>query len=309
MFLYNSKLNKMISTQLKKVFLSSLTGFMIVVSGCNSGNNSEGDSDTDSTATEEPAKNVNTQNIFYSIPSPVEVAQLIKKAGAKYEKSYLNPIENVSKYNTSISKALNLGVYGSDLSFTSIFEQTQESMLYLKCANTLASGLGINGAFGAQTVSRVESNMDNRDSLLDIISEAFWTADSYLKENDRPNTSALILAGGWIEGLYIATKVAEVTHNEEIITRIAEQKLSLQNMINLIESYGKDESTEYILNDFKELKVMYDNVQFTKSKVEATTDKTTQITTIGGASKVAITPEQLKEISAKIQNIRNTIIQ
>ena len=301
----------MASTQLKNVFLLSLTGFMIVLSGCNSGNN-EGtatESESDTTAAQEDNKGANAQNIFYSIPSPVEVAQLIKKAGAKYEKSYLNPIENVSKYTSSISKALNLGVYGSDLSFTSIFEQTQESMLYLKCANKLADGLGINGAFGAQTMSRVESNMDNRDSLLDIISEAFWTADSYLKENDRPNTSALILAGGWVEGLYIATKVADVTHNEGIITRIAEQKLSLQNMISLIESYGKDESTDLILNDFKALQTMYDGVEFTKSKVEATTDKTTQITTIGGASKVAITPEQLKQISEKIQSIRTYIIQ
>jgi len=299
----------MVSNQFKNVLLTSAVGLMVVVSGCNSGNNEGATSAADSTAVMGADSSSPAQNIFYSIPSPIEVAQLIKKAGAKYEKSYLNPIENVSKYSSSVSKALNLGIYGSDLSFTSIFEQTQESMQYLKCANTLATGLGINGAFGAQTVSRVEANMSNRDSLLDIISEAFWTADSYLKENDRPNTSALILAGGWIEGVYIATKVAESTNNPEIITRIGEQKLSLQNLISLLESYGKDESSDFILTDLKDLQKMYENVSFEKSKVEATTDQATQITTIGGKSAVTVSKDHLKEISAKIQSIRNNIIQ
>lgn len=299
----------MISRYFKHGILATIAGLAILfATGCGSGNEN-GDASADSTATQEDGKNSKAQNIFYSIPSPIEVASLIKKAGAKYDKNFLNPIENVSKYTSSISKALNLGVYGSDLSFTSIFEQTQESMLYLKCANTLASGLGINGAFGSGTVSRVEANMDNRDSLLEIISDAFWTADSYLKENDRPNTSALIIAGGWIEGLYIACKVAEVTNNEDITTRIGEQKLSLQNMIDLLESYGKDEATDFILTDLKSLKEIYDGVQFSKSKVEAVTDGKTQITTIGGGSSISVSKDQLKAISTKVQSIRNNIIQ
>jgi hypothetical protein len=298
----------MISNQFKNAFLVFATGFAIVAAGCGSGNSDGSAGENDTTETDN-MKAVQAQNVFYSIPSPIEVASLIKKAGAKYDKSYLNPIESVSKYTSSISKALNLGVYGTDLSFTSIFEQTQESMLYLKCANTLASGLGISGAFGAATVARVEANMDNRDSLLEIISDAFWTSDSYLKENDRPNTSALIIAGGWIEGLYIATKVAETTTSTEIDTRIGEQKLSLQNLIALIESYGKDETTDFVLNDLKSLKQLYDNVQFNKSKVEVSTDNKSQVTTIGGGSSVSMSKEQLKEISAKIQSVRNNIIQ
>jgi len=300
----------MVSNSLKSGILAIVVGLAVVFNyGCGGSGNDNNSAGVDTAATKASTQNAKAQNIFYSIPSPIEVASLIKKAGAKYDKSYLNPIENVSKYTSSISKALNLGVYGSDLSFTSIFEQTQESMLYLKCANTLASGLGINGAFGSATVSRVEANMENRDSLLEIISDAFWTADSYLKENDRPNTSALIIVGGWVEGLYIASVVAESTGNPDITTRIGEQKLSLQNLIDLLQSYGKDESTEFILNDLKSLKEIYDGVQFTKTKVETKTDSKTQITTIGGSSNISISKEQLKTISAKIQSIRNNIIQ
>ena len=74
------------------------------------------------------------QNIFYSIPSPIELAQLIQRAGAKYNKNLLNSIDNVGKYESNSSKALNLGVYGADLSYTSVFDNnTMESIVYLKC--------------------------------------------------------------------------------------------------------------------------------------------------------------------------------
>ena len=134
-------------------------------------------------------KDVKAQNVFYSIPSPIETTTLLKAAGAKYDAKILNPIENVAKYESVASKAMNLGIYGSDLSFTSIFDQTQESMLYLRCTNKLASGLGISGAFDESTTSRIEANMQNRDSLLSIISDSYWNADAYLKD---PNTRAAV---------------------------------------------------------------------------------------------------------------------
>lgn len=248
------------------------------------------------------------QNVFYSIPSPIETSALLQKAGASYDADFLNPIENVSKYNSTASKALNLGVYGSDLSFTSIFDQTQESMLYLKCANKLASGLGINGAFGEATIARIEANMDNRDSLLSIISDAFWASDSYLKDNGRPNTSALIVAGGWIEGLYIATKVAASTKNEEVTTRIGEQKLSLENLIGLLESTGKDETVTTVLNDLKDLKQSFDKIEMKTAVADVSTDEKSKVTTIGGNTSVSISKEQLEEITKKVEAIRNNII-
>ncbi|MFT3739557.1 MAG: hypothetical protein QM786_12425 [Breznakibacter sp.] len=47
--------------------------------------------------------------IFYSLPSPLETAMLIKKAGVEYNASILNPLENISKYTTNRQMALKLG--------------------------------------------------------------------------------------------------------------------------------------------------------------------------------------------------------
>jgi len=290
---------------------SILIAAAATISSCGSSSDSDAIGDSDSTANVSAEKDTKAQNVFYSIPSPIETTSLLKAAGAKYNASYLNPIENVSKYSTAASRALNLGVYGSDLSFTSIFDQTQESMLYLRCTNKLATSLGISGAFDENTTSRLEANLDNRDSLLTIISDSYWNADSYLKDNGQPGVSALIIAGGWMEGLYIATQIAASTKNEEISTRIGEQKLSLDNLVALMDSYKTaNEGVNDMYTQLSELKKIYDAIPAAAAgETVASTDKTTGTTTIGNKSTYKLTPEQLKAISDKAAQIRNKIIQ
>ncbi len=281
-----------------------------VLFACGSGSSDHDDLSNTDTVDASKTKDTKAQNVFYSIPSPIETTSLLKSAGAKYNKNFLNPIENLSKYESVKSKALNLGVYGSDLSFTSIFDQTQESMLYLRCTNTLASKLGISGAFDEKTTERIESNMENRDSLLGIISDSYWTADAYLKDNGQPGISALIIAGGWIEGLYIATQIANTTKNEAITTRIGEQKLSLDNLVALLDSHkSENEGIAEVLGYLNELKQIYDTVSSAAGETTVTTDKEKGVTTIGNGSTFALTADQLKQISEKTAKIRNKIIQ
>jgi hypothetical protein len=290
---------------------SIIIALAATISSCGStASDNENVTGTDTAANANSGKDTKAQNVFYSIPSPIETTSLLKAAGAKYNASYLNPIENVSKYSTAASRALNLGIYGSDLSFTSIFDQTQESMLYLRCTNKLATSLGISGAFDESTTSRIEANLENRDSLLAIISDSYWNADSYLKENGQPGVSALIIAGGWIEGLYIATKIAADTKNADIVTRIGEQKLSLDNLVALLESYkSSNEGVNDMYNQFSELKKIYDTIPSKPAETTASTDKKSGVTTIGNNSSYTLTPEQLKLITDKAGQIRNKIIQ
>lgn len=289
---------------------SSIFSFSLLFFGCGNSNTSDTEVVSGSDTAQNRAKNTKAQEVFYSIPSPIETISLLKAAGAKYNASYLNPIENVSKYTTVTSKALNLGTYGSDLSFTSMFDQTQESMLYLRCANKLAAGLGINGAFNETTANRLESNVQNRDSLLAIISDSYWTTDAYLKDNGQPGVSALIVAGGWIEGLYIGTQIAHTTQNKDVISRIGEQKLSLENLIALLESYKADNAgIVAVLGSLNELKDIYNTIPTTTGETQAVTDKKTSTTTLDNGSNYSLTADKLEEISNKVAQIRKKVIQ
>lgn len=291
------------------VFVVVLAGFLITSCG-NEGSKDKENMTEDSTSTgfQTSGKDTNVKNIIYSMPSPLETATMIQNSGAPYDKDLLNDVNNAKKYTSTNQKALNLGVYGTDLSYTSIYDQTQESMLYLKCANILATGLGISGAFDDKTADRLDANKNNRDSLLTIITESFWTADSYLKENERPGTSALIVTGGWIEGLFIAAQIAKNTKNEEIITRVAEQRFNLKNILGMLKKYEYDDNIMALIEGLKDIEKDFDSITVTKSETQTATDAKTGVTSIGGGSKMSITTAQLNTIIDKSKKIRDKIV-
>ncbi len=249
-----------------------------------------------------------TKKIFYSIPSPMETAALLKKAGASYNTKILNDVKNVDKYTAASKQALNLGVYGADLSYASVFNHTQESMFYTSCAKKLADRLGVLSAFNDSTLEVMEKNQNDRDKLLDVISETYWSVDAYLKENGRDNISALMIAGGWVEGLYIATQVSKTNDTPELRQRIAEQKLSLGDLIALVDSYqAEDAAIIGVREDLKALQELFAEVA--TSGGATTTTQENGVTVLGGGGAAAtLTDAQLNAIREKAAAVRNTYI-
>jgi hypothetical protein len=262
------------------------------------------DTSTDST---QMARVRKTKNIFHNIPSPMETAALLKKAGAEYDKDILNDVKHVDNYTSASKQALNMGIYGADLSYASVFNNTQESMLYTACAQNLAKRLNVANAFGQETVDRMEANRNDRDSLLNIISETYWNVDAYLKENDRDNVSALMIAGGWMEGLYIATEVCKAHDTPELRQRIAEQKLPLHELMDLLATYGsEDAAVAAVRTDLDAISKLFAS---TPAPAASTMSQENGVTVIGGGSPApTISDEQLKLITAKASELRNGYI-
>ena len=302
---------------LKKLFVAGIFATLLspFFYGCGNG---EGNGETDGTDTSDMGaadgvtkSNGKAQNIFYAIPSPIELAQLIQKAGATYNKDLLNNPDNISKYSSNTSKALNLGVYGADLSYTSVFDDnTQESILYLACTRKLAEALGVGNAFDEKTVDRIQNNTGKKDSLLTIISDSYMNTDEMLKESQRENASSLVIAGGFIEALYLGTQLSKTSKNpQDIVNRIAEQKGTLDNVVGLLSSYESDAGVAAVLTDIKAMKEIYDQVKVeSKTPSEAKTNPNTKVTTIGGKIIYTMTPELVEKLTLKSAEIRTKII-
>jgi len=249
--------------------------------------------------------------IFYSLPSPLETAMLIKRAGATYNEDLLNPVDNVNNYTTNRQMALNLGIYSADLSYTSLFDQTQSSIRYMANSKKLAEGLGIINAIDENTLHKLEENMNNRDMVLDIISETFMNSNAYLTENDRPTIAVTVLVGGWMEGLYLATRLTNgsLENNKRLIDRIVYQKLSLYTVINLLEDYKENADIQYLLAKMNELKVIFDQVKIVNtSKVEAETNAEEKVTTIKADSETYISKDVFEKLLEKVEEIRGEFI-
>ncbi len=249
--------------------------------------------------------------IFYSLPSPLETAMLIKRSGARFDEELLNPISNVTNYNTNLKMALNLGIYSADLSYTSLFDQTQSSIQYMGCAKQLAQGLSIIDAIDEETIKKLEDNMNNRDAVLEIISETFMSSNAYLKENDRPAISVMVLVGGWVEGLYLASALTNgsMENNKRLLDRIVYQKLSLITVMNLLESHSENEDIKYLYNKMNELKDIFEQVKIVNtSKVESETDVENKVTTIKADSETHISKEVFESLIKKVKEIRTEFV-
>lgn len=192
---------------------------------------------------------LSAQNVFNSLPDRGELLRLVAENKLEYDTEVLNNPENLKNYNTELYIALNLGVYGSDLSVANVFDQTQESLLYLKCVNSLAQKLGVHKAFDQGMFERMDAQRDNKDSTLQIITIAFRETDEILKANNRPATSALIIAGVWIEGFYTSCQIAKKTPSEGIISAIIRHKETLDNIIVLLGQSNLSPESMFVFND------------------------------------------------------------
>ena len=251
--------------------------FIIIASAtfCLSSCNNE---NTDEQTDEEEPKTIekqielgktSAQNVFNTLPEREKVLKILTDSKAEYDAALLNNPENAGGYTVENTEALNLGVFGTDLNVTNIFEQTQESILFLNCVNSLAKKLGVSNAFDETMMNRMDANKNNRDSTLKIISDSFKKTDEYLTTTNRVGASALIVAGAWIEGVYIACRVAKTTENSEAVQTIFEQKESMKNLIDLIKTSKANEKVTYLLDELLAIQTILEDKKDDKFTLQA----------------------------------------
>ena len=294
-----------------------LTAILIIavsMAGCGSEKRKSGSDELSLSESEISAgilEDVNSaKQIFYSLPSPLETAMLIKNAGASYNEDLLNSVDNTSNYTTNKSMALNLGIYTTDLSFASLFDQTQTSILYMNAAKRMADGLGILDAIDNNTIDMLEENINNRDRIMDIISETFMNSSSFLTENERPALACIVLVGGWVEGLYIASTLVGDANIEgnKLVGRIVDQKLSFDIVMHLLEDNKDNIDVAEILTEISDLKSTFDKIIITTTSIQAVPDEETNVTILKSKSTIDITPEVFQELQEKIKMLRSNFI-
>ena len=198
--------------------------FLLSITACKNRQSSEGASTVP-----------DTRKDYDPLPTSFDVTKLLVEAGASYILNLCNPVANVNRYISLKSKALNLGVYGADLSYAATYNQAQETMQYLEVSHELLTDLEIEAGFNEDMVSSIERNIDNVDSLIYIISESFFRTYKYLASNEQDDMSILVMAGSWIEALYITTQISIISKdNTEIIDIIANQNSSLEKLLEVM---------------------------------------------------------------------------
>jgi hypothetical protein len=305
-------MNKKCGISSKSLLVVLLFASMII--GCRSGGNrAASDGGTlvipkENTAVYEDLKKA--EKIFNALPSPLESAMLIKSTGVRFDKTLLNPVGNVSGYVTNKIMALNLGIYTCDLSFASLYEQTQLIIDYMNAAKKMADGLGILKSIEPSTIEQLEENLNNSELIMEIVSETFMNSNSDLEDNGQPAIAAMVLVGGWFEGLYISTQLVDMNNfnGNKLVGRIIDQKLSIGNLQNLLESNKGNPAIDELIIQVQKLKVVFDKITITSSPIRPEFDKASSTTLLRSEAKTDMTPQVFKELASTVAEIRNTFV-
>ncbi len=289
---------------LKYFILPIATG--LILSSCGGDDNKdEIDNTIDSTKTE-TVENNPVSETFFQVPSPGEMLTFIKMVGGKNNKntSFLNSPDNQKNYTDAKSKALNFGIYSCDLSYCSIFEIGAEALKYFKSVKTMGDQIGVSSAIKPETMKRLEGNVGNSDSLAVITDDVYFSSFETLENGKQGTTLALMVAGGWIESLYIATNLAKYEANSPIIERLADQKYTLENLIEFLKKHEADANVAGVKADFEGLLAEFNKIEQKDISANAKDDKGKKM--LGGGKQLVMSEALYKAIVDKIKTIRNS---
>jgi hypothetical protein len=272
-------LNKFVSNS---IFALSIA--VIALSSCKTGTTSnQNTASADSMQKDSLAQQV--KNVVYPLPTPFELVQMLNNIGATYVPKALNPTSNVEKYFTQKSKAINLGVYGADVAYTVTYNNQQDTKAYLKALKKLMDEVGVKIDYSYMISDEFKQKISNKDTAVKVITNTFYDTYSYLKEQNSPEMSVMMVSGMWVELMYIATHISYDTFdNPEIAKIIFNQKDSYQKLMKLIESFNTNADVKDLETKLLPLKPIFEQ------------------------AKDGLTRDQYKEVLKTIEKVRTVLI-
>jgi len=276
-------MKKAMYQQLRLYVIGLLSASIVLFTGCNTTPKKQdvGIPDADIAPREDVVKDLSG----YPVPTSYDITKYIYQAGAPYILSLSNGPEKAGEYITQRDKVLNLGVYAADLCYATTYMMKQGTMNYLEASKILIEDLGISTTFNITYAERIEQNIDDRDSLIAVVTESFDDTWNYLVENQQDVLARLVVCGSWIEGVYITTHVAlKAIDNTAFLEALAKQKKSLNELVNLLEPVKDVQEVSDLY------KGLFDILEFYEGVGDIMTD------------------EQLKILEEKISTLRNSIV-
>jgi len=301
---------------MKSLFINlSLISFLFGFSSCASSSDENNSKETVEVVDEELVEESTNDNMFYQVPTPNELFAVLKNSDAPFNKEILNDVSNSGNYLTKYSKALNFGVYTADLAYVTSQGSLEDAASLFEAVKNLSKDLEIENAIDKIIFERLKKSLDNSnlDSLFYLSNETYYSAFSYLKENNRQDILGLIVVGGWIEGLNIILNLEPYSQNSEICQVIADQKLTLENLLIFVSDIENDKFLD-LLNDLSKVEEIY-NQEFENFNDESndvddvnSTNENGVIVFAGGSS-LTIRKSQFDQLKTMIMDLRTSIIE
>lgn len=213
----------------------------------------------------------------------------LKAKGAEYNSSLPNPASNSSKYSSNLDRSVNMGIYGADLNYLTVYEQNEDARATVDAISKLASSLGIENAFDKESFELIISTTDSLDlrEKSNLVSKAFRNAEDQMYSEERALMGTLMMSGGWIESVYLTSSL--ILDSELEPTGLSDFWVLVYNydsILKMLNVFKDDADAEKMYHKYKKLELI----------VKKITDK----------SKLNL--EDVKVINEEVKIIRSTLI-
>jgi hypothetical protein len=197
----------------------------------------------------------------YPLPTSAQVIKMLTELQVGYIIGISNPVANSKKYFSSSTRAINLGVFGADLSYATLYNIQQEVIDYLDAIKSLSNELNMSKIYNEDLYTKIKANFDNRDELVKILTSAFNDTYAYLSDNDQQPLALLVVGGAWVEGMYLTTHVSEAAYQVAGISRVLlEQKKSFDTFLEITKPYLTDPSVGDFVKLLDPVKKVYEGI-------------------------------------------------
>lgn len=301
---------------MKSLFINLfLISFVFLANSCSSSSDEDISQETVDIVNDELVEDSTNDNIFYQVPTPNELFAVLKNTDATYNKEILNDVSNLGNYLTKYSKALNFGIYTADLAYVTSQGSFEDAASLFEAVKSLSKDLEIENAIDKIIFERLKESLDNSnaDSLFYLSNETYYSAFSYLEENNRQDVLGLIAVGGWIEGLNIILNLEPYNENSEICQRIADQKLTLENLLIFVSGIDNDKLLD-LLSDLSQVEAIFNqnlensnddsnNSEFANSTSE------NGVMVFEGGNSLNLSNSQYDQLKSIIMDLRTSIVE
>ncbi|HPC99331.1 MAG TPA: hypothetical protein P5257_05685 [Bacteroidales bacterium] len=222
----------------------------------------------------------------YPLPTSADVIKMLTDLEVGYIVGISNPASNAKKYVTSASKAVNLGIYGADLSYATLYNMQQQVTDYLDAIRVLATDLNMGRIYDAALYDSIKVHFDDRNILVKLLTDAFNDTYKYLSENDQQALALLVVGGAWVEGMYLTTHVSETAYNVAGISGVLlDQKKSFELFLDITKPYMNDPMISDFIKVLDPVKKVYEGLS------------------------TSLTEQNIKDITAAMNIVREKLIQ
>jgi hypothetical protein len=272
---------------MKKIFAGFILPLLIIsftLSSCKD----RASSKLQKSAEQEAVKKIpgEIESNVYPLPTSAEVIRMLTDLEVGYIIGISNPVENTKKYFISSTRAINLGVFGADLSYATLYNQQQQVINYLDAIRSLSNELNMSKIYNEDLYTKIKQNFDNKDELVKILTSAFNDTYAYLSDNDQQPLALLVVGGAWVEGMYLTTHVSEAAYQVAGISKVLlEQKKSFDLFMEITKPYLSDPSVGDFVKRLDPVKTVYAGI---------------------GTS---LTEQNIKDITKVIGDVREQIVQ